>query len=170
VQKYGPSCGAPVNVMQSAKYRLSDVCVELYVAYFTHGRTHRSPGQRAPCDLAVPLFRSPEPSGTIPGAVSGFTIRSGRSQSPNHRLARIQKRRSALIRRGRGYRRCSTNTCCRKQRFSAINSVRGLNIAAMAHSRSRNTRPPAQRCLAGAFRRRLVDAKGPPGYFCAYSR
>jgi putative transposase len=39
--------------------------ISAYVAYFNHGRTHRSLGQRAPCDLAVPLFRSPEPSGTI---------------------------------------------------------------------------------------------------------
>jgi hypothetical protein len=71
-------------------------------------------------------------------------MRSGRRQPPNHRLANIQKRRSALPSRGRGYRRCSTSNCCRKQRFSAINRAFGLNIAAMAHSRSRNTRPSSQ--------------------------
>jgi hypothetical protein len=67
-------------------------------------------------------------------------MRSGRRQPPNHRLANIQMRRSALLSRGRGYRRCSTSNCCRKQRFSAINRAFGLNIAAMAHSRSRNSR------------------------------
>jgi hypothetical protein len=43
-------------------------------------------------------------------------------------------------------RACHTGACQqhnrrRKQRFSAVNRVLGLNIAAMAHSRSRNTRP-----------------------------
>jgi hypothetical protein len=51
----------------------------------------------------------------------------------------------------RGHRRCSTNICWRRQRFSAINKALGLKIAAMAHSRSRNTVPPAVVVVAGAF-------------------
>jgi hypothetical protein len=74
-------------------------------------------------------------------------------------LARIQKRRSAWLRRDGGYRCCSTNNCCPKHRFSEIDRVPDLNLAAMAH-RSRNTRPPALRRLAGAVRPPLVNAKG----------
>jgi hypothetical protein len=97
-------------------------------------------------------------------------MRSGRHQPPNHGLAKIQKRRSALLSRGRGYRRCSTSSCCRKQRFYAINRVFDLNIAPMAHSSVETPAPPADRRLAGAIRPRSVNAKGDAGYFCAPQR
>jgi len=99
--------------------------------------------------------------------LSGLTMRSGRRQPPNHRLANIQKRRSALLSRGRGYRRCSTSNCCRKQRFSAINGVFGLNIAAMAHSRSRNTRPSGRSSASRSDSPAICQRQRGRWLFCA---
>ena len=62
-------------------------------------------------------------------------------QPPNQRLTQIQNRRSALLRRGCGHLRCSTNSCCRRLRFSAISSALGLKAAAIVQSRKRTTRP-----------------------------
>jgi hypothetical protein len=52
--------------------------------------------------------------------------------------AKIQKRRSASSRRGRGMRRCRTSSCCRRQRLSAISSAFGRTAAANAHSKQRS--------------------------------
>src|SRR5262249_39547531 len=59
-------------------------------------------------------------------------------QPTNHRYARIQKRRSASLRRGRGLRRCRTSSCWRRQRLSAISNSLGRIAAAKAHSKQRN--------------------------------
>ena len=69
--------------------------------------------------------RSPPPVRAPPrslpaGTLSGFTISNGLRQSLNHRLARIQKRRSASLTRGRGCRRCSTTNCWQRQRFPRL--------------------------------------------------
>ena len=84
-----------------------------------------------------------------------------------NRLANIQKRRSALLSRGRGYRRCSTSNCCRKQRFSAINRVFGLNIAAMAHSRSRNIRPSGRSSASRSDSPAICQRQRGRRLFCA---
>jgi hypothetical protein len=95
------------------------------------------------------------------------SMRSGRRLPPNHRLANIQKRRSALLSRGRGYQRCSTSNCCRKQRFSAINRVFRLNIAAMAHSRSRNTRPSGRSSASRSDSPAICQRQRGRRLFCA---
>jgi hypothetical protein len=107
--------------------------------------------------------------GSKPKTVSGFTISNGLRQSLNHRLARIQKRRSAFLRQGRGCRRCSTTNCWRRQRFSAISSDFGLKVAAMAKISNRNTCAPAAVIPARAPHPRLVNAK-PSGSVFAPNR
>src|SRR5215471_8138280 len=57
-------------------------------------------------------------------------------QPLNHRYARIQKRRSESVRPGRGWRRCRTSSCWRRQRLSA---------SATALAASRQQRPTANR-------------------------
>jgi hypothetical protein len=94
-------------------------------------------------------------------------MRSGRRQPPNHRLANIQKRRSALLSPRPRIRRCSTSNCCRKQRFSAINRVFGLNIAAMAHSRSRNTRPSGRSSASRSDSPAICQRQRGRRLFCA---
>ena len=108
--------------------------------------------------------RSPPPVRAPPRSLpartlSGFTISNGLRQSLNHRLARIQKRRSASLTRGRGCRRCSTTNCWQRQRFSAISSAFGLKIAPMAKTSNRNTCAAAAIIPARAPRRRLVNTK-----------
>jgi hypothetical protein len=71
-------------------------------------------------------------------AVSGFTMSREVRPSTNQRHARTQKRRSVSSRPGRGLRRCKTNSCCRRQRLSAISSTFGRTAAAIAHRRQRN--------------------------------
>jgi hypothetical protein len=65
-------------------------------------------------------------------------------QLANHRLAQIQNCRSALRKRGRGCLRCSTNNCCRRQRFSATSRAFGLRAAEMIQTKKRTT-PPRRR-------------------------
>jgi hypothetical protein len=57
--------------------------------------------------------------------VSGFTTRREVCRPLNQRHAKIQKRRSTSLRRGRGLWRCRTISCCRRQRLSAISSAFG---------------------------------------------
>jgi hypothetical protein len=54
-------------------------------------------------------------------------------QPGNHRLAKIQKRRSLSLSRGRNRRRRRTNSRCRKHTFSATNDALDLQQAAIAH-------------------------------------
>ena len=70
--------------------------------------------------------------------VSGLTMRREVRQPLNQRHAKIQKRRSASPRRGRGMRRCRTSSCCRRQRLSAISSAFGWTAAAIAHRKQRS--------------------------------
>jgi len=70
--------------------------------------------------------------------VSGFTMRREVCQPLNQRHAKIQKRRSASSRSGRGMRRCRTSSCCRRQRLSAISSAFGWRAAGIAHSKQRS--------------------------------
>src|SRR5215471_10890344 len=65
-------------------------------------------------------------------------VRSEVCRLTNHRYARIQKRRSESVRRGRGLRRCRTSSCWRRQRLSAISNSLGRMAAAKAHSKQRN--------------------------------
>jgi hypothetical protein len=76
--------------------------------------------------------------------VSGFTMSTEACQLTNHRHARTQKRRSASLRRGRGFRRCRTSSCCRRHRLSAISNTLVRKAAAIAHSKQRNIHPPAR--------------------------
>lgn len=66
-----------------------------------------------------------------PRSVSGFTISNRLRQLPNHRLVGIQQRREGFFKRGRERRRCNTNICWCRQRFS-LQSIElfGLKIAA----------------------------------------
>src|SRR5262245_49020821 len=57
--------------------------------------------------------------------VSGFTTRREVCQPLNQRHAKIQKRRSISLRRGRGLRRCRTNSCS-EEHTSELQSLRHL--------------------------------------------
>jgi hypothetical protein len=92
-------------------------------------------GQRQP-PLAANASASRDDANTAPSPVSPMS--KDVRQSSNHRHARSQKRRSASLRRGCGFRRCRTNSCCRRQRLSAINSTFGRTAAAIVHSKHRN--------------------------------
>src|SRR5262249_38153425 len=67
-----------------------------------------------------------------------FSSSSDLRQPPNRRRAKIQKRRSASSRRGRGLRRWRTISCCRRQMLSAANKSLDRIAAAKAHSKQRN--------------------------------
>jgi hypothetical protein len=115
-----------------------------------------SPGDHLLLDEKIATSSTPfQPARCQPRTVSGFAINNGLRQSLNHRLARIQKRRSVSLRRGRGCRRCSTANCWRRQRFSATSSAFGLKIAPMAETNNRNTCAPAAIVPARAPRIRL---------------
>jgi hypothetical protein len=77
-------------------------------------------------------------------------------QPGNHRLARIQKRRSLSLRRGRNCRRRSTRSCCRRHKFSAANVALDLQQAEIANTHHGNIGPSghllAHRRLAVTFR------------------
>ena len=73
--------------------------------------------------------------------VSGFTMRREVRQPLNHRHAKIQKRRSASSRRGRGLQRCRTTSCCRRQRLSATRNTFGRIAAAITHRKQRSIHP-----------------------------
>src|SRR5262245_49775539 len=65
-------------------------------------------------------------------------MRSEVRQPLNHRYAKIQNRRSASSRRGRGLRRCRTTSCCRRQTLSAISNNLDRMAAAKAHGKQRS--------------------------------
>jgi hypothetical protein len=88
-------------------------------------------------------------------------------QPGNHRLARIQKRRSLSLSRGRNWRRRSTSNCCRRHKFSATNDALDLQQVAIAHPHHGNIGPSghhlAKRRLAVIFRQAEQDCR----QFCA---
>jgi hypothetical protein len=102
------------------------------------------------------------------GTMAALSTTRMSCQPGNHRLAKIQKRRSLSLRRGRNCRRRSTSSCCRRQKFSATNAALDLQQqAAIAHAHHGNVGSSghllAQRSLAVIFRQPEQDCP----QFCA---
>ena len=138
-------------------------------------------GRRPACPPRLERLRqyARQPCRCQRSTVSGFTMSKDVRHAGNHRHARIQKPRSALFGRGRGFRRCSTRSCCRRQMLSAISRSFGLNTAAIPHNKHRHNGPsrllsgyqegevdPCRQCKCKGFRVMILR---PSGAKCRFS-